>query len=121
MEQQIYAHNHQSGVGLERWQLQNQDGQELSISLRYGIGMPIRTIGEAKVRGGPDPDFSRIYRTDRGIDVVRSLPHAIDRVEEFNFRSTLFEFKEILDGSERVISISVDPWYMRQVFLYEKA
>jgi hypothetical protein len=72
------------------------------------------------VRGGPDPDFSRIYRTDRGIDVVRSVPNAVDRVEEFKFRSTLSEFKEILDGSEQVVSISVEPWYMRQVFLHQK-
>lgn len=121
MEQQIYAHDHQGGVGVERWQMQNQDGQELSIYLRYGIGMPVRSVGEAKVRGGPDPDFSRIYRADRGVDIVRSLPSAIDRVVEFNFRSTLSEFKEIFDGSERVISISVEPWYIRQVFLHEKA
>jgi hypothetical protein len=87
--------------------------------LRYGIGIPARTTGEAKVRGGPDPDFSRIYRTDRGIDVVRSVPNGVDRVDEFSFRSTLSEFKEILDGSERLVSISVEPWYMRQVFLYQ--
>jgi hypothetical protein len=121
MEQRMETRDHQNGVGIERWQLQDQDGQELSMYLRYGIGIPVRTIGEAKVRGGPDPDFSRIYRTDRGIDVVRSLPNAIDRVQEFNFRSTLSEFKEILDGSEQVVSISVEPWYMRQVFLHDKA
>ncbi len=121
MEQRMETRDHQNGVGIEHWQLQDQDGQELSMYLRYGIGIPVRTIGEAKVRGGPDPDFSRIYRTDRGIDVVRSLPNAIDRVQEFNFRSTLSEFKEILDGSEQVVSISVEPWYMRQVFLHDKA
>jgi hypothetical protein len=121
MEQRMETRDHQNAVGIERWQLQDQDGQELSMYLRYGIGIPVRTIGEAKVRGGPDPDFSRIYRTDRGIDVVRSLPNAIDRVQEFNFRSTLSEFKEILDGSEQVVSISVEPWYMRQVFLHDKA
>ena len=121
MEQRMETRDHQNAVGIERWQLQDQDGQELSMYLRYGIGIPVRTIGEAKVRGGPDPDFSRIYRTDRGIDVVRSLPNAIDRVQEFNFRSTLSEFKEILDGSEQVVSISVEPWYMRQVFLHQKA
>jgi hypothetical protein len=120
MEQRMETRDHRNGVGIERWQLQDQDGQELSMYLRYGIGIPVRTIGEAKVRGGPDPDFSRIYRTDRGIDVVRSLPNAVDRVEEFNFHSTLSEFKEILDGSEKVVSISVEPWYMRQVFLHQK-
>ncbi len=121
MEQRMETYDHGNGVGVERWQVEDEGGQELSMYLRYGIGMPVRTIGESKVRGGPDPDFSRIYRTDRGIDVVRSLPNAVDRVEEFNFRNTLSEFKEIFDGSEQVVSISVEPWYMRQVFLYQKA
>jgi hypothetical protein len=121
MEQRMEVDDHQGGLGVERWHLADQDGQELSMYLRYGIGIPARTFGEAKVRGGPDPDFSRIYRIDRGIDVVRSIPHAIDRVEEFDSRSTLSEFEAVLDGSERVISISVEPWYMRQVFLHETA
>jgi hypothetical protein len=120
MEQRVEMGDHPNGVGIERWQLQDQDGQELSMSLRYSIGIPVQTIGESKVRGGPDPDFSRIYRTDRGIDVVRSVPSAVDRVEGFDFHNTLSEFREILDGSERVVSIAVEPWYLRQVFLYQK-
>ena len=121
MEQRTETRDHQGGVGIERWQLRDQDGQELSMNLRYQIGIPARTTGTSTVRGGPDPDFSRIYEVDRGIDVVRSLPHAVDRVEEFDFRSTLSEFGDILDGSEQVVSIAVEPWYLRQVFLYEKA
>lgn len=119
MEQRLETNDYRGGLGIDRWLLQDQEGQELSMHLRYGIGIPVRTIGEARVRGGPDPDFSRIYRTDRGIDIVRSLPRAIDRVEEFNFRSTLSEFGEILDGGEQVVSISVEPWYIRQVFLHQ--
>jgi hypothetical protein len=55
MEQRMETHDHPIGVGIERWQLQDQDGQELSMYLRCGIGIPVRTIGESKVRGGPDP------------------------------------------------------------------
>lgn len=120
MEQRMEIDDHGNSVGVERWHLRAEDGQELSMDLRYGLGMPVRTLGESKVRGGPDLNFSRIYRTDRGIDVARSLPSAIDRVEDFSFRSTLSEFEEVLDGSEQVVSISVDPWYMRQVFLRQK-
>jgi hypothetical protein len=121
MEQRMETHGHRTSVGIEHWKLQDNDGQELSMYLRYGVGIPVRTIGESKVRGGPDPNFSRIYRIDRGVDVVRSLPKAIDRVEEFNIRSTLSEFSEILDGSEQVVSISVEPWYVRQIFLDQTA
>jgi hypothetical protein len=42
---------------------------------------------------------------------------AVDRVEEFRFSSTLEEFAEIFDGNEKLVSIAVEPWYMRQVLL----
>jgi hypothetical protein len=74
-------------------------------------------LSESKVRGGPDPDFSRIYRTDRGIDVVRSVPSAVDRVEAFDFHNTLTEFREIFDGSERIVSIAVEPCSTRKTRL----
>jgi hypothetical protein len=51
MEQRMETHDHRGGVGIERWQLQDQDGQELSMTLRYGIGIPVRNIGESTVRG----------------------------------------------------------------------
>jgi hypothetical protein len=121
MEQRMETRDHQNDVGIERWHLRDRDGEELSMYLRHQIGTPARTMGEVKVRGGPDPNFSRIYRIDRGIDVVCSRPNAVDYIEEFNFRSTLSEFKEIFDGSEQIVSISVEPWYMRQVFLHQKA
>jgi hypothetical protein len=42
---------------------------------------------------------------------------AVDHVEEFRFGSTLEEFAEIFDGNEKLVSIAVGPWYMRQVLL----
>jgi hypothetical protein len=72
------------------------------------------------VRGGPDPSFRRIYRVEKGADVVRSRPMAVDHVEEFRFNSTLEEFAGIFDSNESLVSIAVEPWYMRQVLLPTK-
>jgi hypothetical protein len=117
VEQRTEMYDHRQAIGVERWHLQDQDGRELSMYLRYGIGTPTRLVRESKTRGGPDPDFVRIYRTDQGIDVVRSVPNTVDRVEEFSFRNTLAEFSPVFDGREPLVSISVLPWYLRQVFL----
>ena len=42
MEQRVEMGDHPNGVGIERWQLQDQDGKKLSMSLRYSIGIPVR-------------------------------------------------------------------------------
>ena len=42
---------------------------------------------------------------------------AVNHVEEFRFSSTLEEFAEIFDGNEKLLSIAVEPWYMRQGLL----
>jgi hypothetical protein len=69
------------------------------------------------MRGGPDPAFRRIYHTDKGADIVRSRPMAVNQVEEFRSSGTLEEFAEIFDGSEKLVSIVVEPWYLRQVLM----
>jgi hypothetical protein len=38
-----------------------------------------------------------IFRADQGIDVVRSLWNAVDRVEELSFRDTRCELQEVID------------------------
>jgi hypothetical protein len=105
------------GVGIESWQIRDRSGQGLMMYLRYRAGVPVQSISHMTMRGGEDPTFRRIYRTDKGADVVRSRPLAVDRVEEFRFSSTLEEFAEIFDGNEKLVSIGVEPWYIRQVLM----
>jgi hypothetical protein len=54
MEQRLETHDHQTGVGVERWQLEDQEGQELSMYLRYATGIPVNHRGiESEGRPGP--------------------------------------------------------------------
>jgi hypothetical protein len=117
MEQRIASGEANGGLGIESWQIRDQAGHGLTMYLQYRAGMPVQSTSHLTMRGGPDPTFRRIYRTDKGADVVRSRPMAVDRVEEFRFSSTLEEFAEIFDGNEKLVSIAVEPWYMRQVLL----
>jgi hypothetical protein len=64
-----------------------------------------------------EPTFFRIYRVEQGVDIVKSAATGTDRTRNYGFRSTLGAFRKLLDGNEKVVSISSIPWYVRQVFL----
>jgi hypothetical protein len=117
MEQRIASGDASGGLGIESWQIRDQAGHGLLMYLHYRAGMQVQSTSQMTVRGGPDPAFRRIYRTDKGSDIVRSQPLAVNRVEDFRFSSTLKEFAEIFDGNEKLVSIAVEPWYIRQVLL----
>jgi hypothetical protein len=104
------------GVGSEQWQMQADSGT-IEVQLAYQRGVPSRTKGESKVYSAVEPTFFRLYRVDQGVDVVKSVPAGIDRVQSFRFRSTVPEFARLFDGSEQVIAVSVIPWYFREVRL----
>jgi hypothetical protein len=48
--------------------------------------------------------------------VIKSVPEGADRVQEYRFRLTWPGYRELFDGSEQLIGISVAPWHLRQVF-----
>jgi hypothetical protein len=109
MEQRIASGEAAGGLGIESWRVRDEAGHGLTMYLHYRAGMPVQSTSQMTMRGGPDPAFRRIYHTDRGADVVRSRPMAIDCVQEFRFKSTLEEFAEVLDGNEDLVSITVEP------------
>jgi hypothetical protein len=61
------------------------------------------------------PDVSRLSaRDDRGVGACRQR---IDRSEEFKLDNTMEECAPMLNGREKLISMAVEPWYMRLVYL----
>jgi hypothetical protein len=117
MEQRLASGEAGDGLGIESWRIHDEAGDELTMYLHYRAGMPVQSTSHMTMRGGPDPAFRRIYHTDKGANVVRSLPMAVNSVQEFRFRSTLEEFAEVFDGNENLVSIAVEPWYMRRVLV----
>jgi hypothetical protein len=64
-----------------------------------------------------EPTFFRIYRVEQGADVVKSVPANIDRVQNFKLTIGIQELRKIFDGSEKVVAVTMIPWYIRQVSL----
>jgi hypothetical protein len=105
------------GAGSEVWKVQDSAGGILEFRMDYQRAVPKRVKKEFKVRSSVEPDFFRIYRDDRTVDVLKSIPAGIDRVQNYKFRVTMSELRKMFDGSEQFVGISVNPIRVRQVFL----
>ena len=112
----LKGEGNEPGAGSEHWQMQT-DGGSIEVQLAYQRGVPSRSKAESKVYSAVEPTFFRLYRVDQGMDVVKSVPAGIDRVQSYRFRSTVTELARLFDGSEQLIAVSVIPWYVREVRL----
>lgn len=116
-ERTVRGPNLEPASGRESWAVRDTAGGSLELRFDYQGGVPSRGRTEAKVYSNVEPNFFRIYRVDQGTDVVKSIPDGIDRVQNYQLRVGIAELGKLFDGSERVVSIAVVPWYVRQVFL----
>jgi len=107
----------EAGSGSEFWEVKEDKGAESVIQLRfeYQRGTPARTKSELRLRSPVDPTFFRIYRFDAGIDVVKGV--GSERIKNLVFSATGAEMQRFFDGSHAIISVTVMPWYVREVFL----
>jgi len=117
LEQSIKATDMEPASVTERWEVRDRSGGTITLALEYTRGAPMRSKGESKVYGGPDPNFFRIYRFDSGGDVLRSVPTGVDRVKKLSLRVATAELKKAFDGKEQVVSVTALPWYLREVSL----
>ena len=101
----------------DAWAVRDSSGGAIEFRTRYQRGVPARSKSETKVRGGPDPDFFRIYQVDQGLDVLKSASAGIDRAQDTQLRVTMGELRKLFDGSEQIIAIAAVPWYVRQMAL----
>jgi hypothetical protein len=104
-------------VGSEWWEVRETAGGMIGLELQYRGAVPARAKVEAKPRSPVNPEFFRIYHVDQGVDVVKSIPEGIDRVQHYQFRVTVSELGKLFDGTEQLVSLAVLPWYVRQGFL----
>jgi hypothetical protein len=116
-EAKLQGTNMEPGAGSEVWKVQDSAGGRLEFRMDYQRAVPKRMNRELRVHSNVEPDFFRIYRDDRTSDVVKSIPAGIDRVKNYKFKVTMTELSKMFDGSEQLVGISVNPCFVRQVFL----
>lgn len=116
-EQTLKGESNEPGVGTDWWEMRDTAGGMMELRVQDQRGTPSRVKAEAKPRSVSDPTVWRIYRLEQGVDVVKSIPAGIDRVQSYHFCVAVPELAKLFDGSEKLISITVIPWYTRQTFL----
>jgi hypothetical protein len=101
----------------ETWSFTAESGDSVQVQVQYIRGVPVRSNAEATVYSAAKPDFYRIYRFEQATDVVRSVVTGIDRAQKVSLKASGRQLTPLFDGSEQLISITVNPWYSRQIFL----
>ena len=114
-EQMVDARDLQA-VCTERFDFAVAGGGAVELRLQYHRGIPSRVAWPTNLRSAADPAILRVYRSEALIDVVKSVPEGIDRVEDYSLRVTVPELHDLFDGTERLVSITAVPWFVRQEF-----
>lgn len=100
----------------ERYEVAPHDGGRVRLALRYRRGVPELQAWATVLRSAAAPAVARRYENEALLDVVRSTPARVDRIDAFTFAADLPALADLLDGRERLISITAVPWFVRREY-----
>lgn len=99
----------------ERWEMEADSGDAISLSLQYQQAVPTRRQSNVVIRSGRNTGFTRTYTIDQANDAL-GVPGAGDsRIGSFRFTAEGPLFSRIFDGSEVVTGVTSTPWYHREI------
>jgi hypothetical protein len=113
----LRGENLSPGTGSEEWEMKEAGGGTIAVRLAYLQSVLDRAKWERKLRSSIDPNLCYIYRVEQGSELVKSVPGGVDRLQSYEFRSTVPELAKLLDDSAKLVSITALPWYVLQVSL----
>jgi hypothetical protein len=110
---------HEAGTGLrsacaERFVVRPDGGGHLDLRVRYERGVPVRRAWPTSMRSAADPAAQRQYHSEGLLDVVRSVPAGIDRLDDYTLSVTIPELADLFEGSGRLVSLTAVPWFVRR-------
>ncbi|MDQ7819612.1 MAG: hypothetical protein QN173_03500 [Armatimonadota bacterium] len=105
-----------SATVTEHVRFRDPGGGSVELQLQYRRGVPVHVVSRGPIRSAADPGIVRVYRVHELVDVVRSVPQNIDRVLSYQLRVTVADLADLFDGTERLVSITVVPWSVRQAY-----
>jgi hypothetical protein len=103
------------GTGNDDWGMKEVGGGTIVVHLSYLRSALDHAKSESKIRSSVDPNVCYIYRVDQGSELLKSTPSGLDRLQSYEFRSTVPELSKLLDESTKLVSISAIPSYILQV------
>jgi hypothetical protein len=98
----------------ETWQFDAAGGEHMELHVAYERGIARKLSSEVKFFSASDPNRYQIWKIDQGLDIMRNATiNVADRVKEFQFKAAGGKIAQLLDGTERVVSVDALPWYNR--------
>jgi hypothetical protein len=100
----------------EAWEFTGDAVNALDLKLQFERGLLARVKANTKTYSSSKPDFFRIYRLEQAVDVI-NVSSGQSRILQMELKARGPLFASILDGSERLISVTSIPYYAREVYL----
>ena len=103
-------------TGSEKWEFAAASGEFMSLDVEYVRGPARKGAAEVKFFNPADPSKFQIFKTDQAIDIMRNpTTNPPDNVKKFVYKAGGGRIAALFDGTERVVSWDVFPWYIRTV------
>lgn len=114
VERTASGQGEEAGQATEHWEFATASGERVELRMSYRRATPVKSHVQTKVRSGKHPEFTRTYRVDQAADVLRSAA-SVDRITDLTFSVTGAALAALFDGSERMLSVTSVPWYVRAI------
>jgi len=102
--------------GSESWEFAAASGEHMSLQVEYTRGPARKGANTVKFFYPNDPSKHRIFSTDQAIDIMRNpTTNPPDNVKMFSYKAGGGRIAALFDGTEKVVSWDVFPWYIRTV------
>lgn len=103
-------------TGSESWEFAAASGEHMSLQVEYARGPARKGANEVKFFYPGDPSKFQIFKTDQAIDIMRNpTTNPPDNVKKFSYKAGGGKIAALFDGTEKVVSWDVFPWYIRTV------
>ena len=102
--------------GAEDWEFVAATGERMEAHIEYERGPANKGNPEVKFFNPNEPSTFQIFKVDQAIDIMRNATtNPPDHVKKFSYRAGGGKIAALFDGSERLVSWDVFPWYIRSV------
>ncbi len=102
--------------GSEDWEFAAAGGERMEVHIEYERGPLVKGNPEVKFFYPNDPSKYLTFKVDQAIDIMRNVTtNPPDHVKKFSYKAGGGKIAALFDGSERLVSWDVFPWYVRSV------
>ena len=105
-----------AATGVEDWEFVGAAGERMEVHVEYERGPVAKGGAETKFFNPNDPAKYLLFKTDQGIDIMRNpTTNPPDHVKKFSYKAGGGKIAALFDGTEKVVSWDLFPWYLRTV------